>query len=770
MSDDLIKYESLAAKNNLDLESKKTYFRALDEALKLTENKNIAITGGYGAGKSTIIESYFEENADKANRMMRVSIATFQLEQDTNPALHENLLEQQILQQMFYQVNPNQVPNSRFVKISDLTFWYIFRILAFLLSTIAFTYLLISNDWMKSLNEVFIDWVSKGLWSNLLLFLSYVILALVLYVPAIYVTLMIFRKLGVSKFGIANANIEFNPQDGTTVFNSYMDEIIYLFRESKYKYIVFEDLDRFENVKIFERLRSLNTTLNNSAQLKDLDIKFIYALKDDVFTNEDETELTYNRTKFFDFIIPTIKVMHSSNAESLLLKKLKGHIESGNNSYSIEDNQQKLSEQLIEDLALFINDMRTLTNICNEFEVYRNRLEQSSVTYNHLFAFIVYKNIYPNDYSQLIENKGLVYKIFNNKQEIISNLKREIQSLQEKTQIGVGSIITDKEDIAMLFAKKRNLLNVKIYSDSSFIMNTNIYSNASNYNYIGNQVFGNIDLLNSEGQVRIYNSADNLREEFPNVESFTKVNNIDYYNLYKEFDQDIIKRDQVVKDEIKKIEEKIKVIHSKSISRLIKEEGIEIHVDLSEKRLLYFLILNNWLNESYEDYLSVFHEGALSAIDNKFIQLVKIGSNNEMLTEPLKNVRKISQKIRVDDITSIAALNISFVVHLLHTEPNSEKLTKIIRLLYSDIELYFDNLIDLLAGLQKSEINVLFKKAISSDIDVWGKVSNTEDIPIELFDDYVISLLENADIDDLYKLESGLSTLNQTAFLRDDRL
>lgn len=453
-----IKYESLAAKKDLGEDDviKKSYFYALDEALKERDNKNIAITGGYGAGKSTIIESYFEKNDKKAKKMMRVSIATFQLEQNSDPNLNENLLEQQILQQMFYQVNPDQIPNSRFTKISDLNFWYVFRILVFLMSTIIFTYLLISNEWMNSLKEVLIDWVGKGLWSNVMLFLGYIILTL-LYAPAIYLMLMIFRKLGVSKFGIANANIEFKLQDGNTVFNNYMDEIIYLFHKSKYKYIVFEDLDRFKNLKIYESLRSLNTTLNNSALLKDSDIKFIYALKDDIFTNEDESELINNRTKFFDFIIPTIKVMHSSNAESFLLGKLKDVIEE-ENSIGVVSNQQKISKKLIEDLSLFINDMRTLINICNEFQVYRTRLEDSSVIYDQLFAFIVYKNIYPKDYSHLLENKGLVYRIFNNKTEIISNLKNKISELENKTKNGIGNIITSKEDVAMLFAVFVNIV------------------------------------------------------------------------------------------------------------------------------------------------------------------------------------------------------------------------------------------------------------------------------------------------------------------------
>lgn len=763
-----IKYESLAAKKDLGEDDviKKSYFNALDEAFKERDNKNIAITGGYGAGKSTIIESYFEKNDEKATKMMRVSIATFQLEQNSDPKLNENLLEQQILQQMFYQVNPNQIPNSRFTKISDLNFWYVFRILVFLLSTIIFTYLLISNGWMNSLKEVLIDWVGIGLWSNVLLFLGYMILTL-LYAPAIYLMLMIFRKLGVSKFGIANANIEFNLQDGNTVFNNYMDEIIYLFHKSKYKYIVFEDLDRFKNLKIYESLRSLNTTLNNSALLKDSDIKFIYALKDDIFTNEDESELINNRTKFFDFIIPTIKVMHSSNAESFLLSKLEDVIEK-ENSIGIVSNQQKISKKLIEDLSLFINDMRTLINICNEFQVYRTRLEDSNIIYDQLFAFIVYKNIYPKDYSHLLENKGLVYRIFNNKKEIISKIKSKISELEKNPKSGIGNIITSKEEVAMLFARKRSLMNTVLKQGNNVILSMDHYNR--DYTAVGVQVLNHMMNKGIVGEFGIYRSNNHnyIREKYSNLEEFVTINTTNFLKLYKDFDQNIVQQD--VDAQIKKLENSIKNIQAKSISRLMLEDKIDLHVDLSNKGLLQLLIRNNWLNESYEDYLSVFQEGSLKKLDIEFIQSVKRGLDDKKhLDAPLKSIEKISKKIRVDDITSVAVLNIYFIKYLLkfNTEEYNEKLLKIINILYMDIEQedseqekkieeYIEFLESLRDENEQSEnlIRKFLKIAITNDIDIWDIVIMIEDIPTELIDKYVNLILVNADSKDLERLGS----------------
>ena len=55
--------------------------------------------------------------------------------------------------------------------------------------------------------------------------------------------------------------------------------------------IVFEDIDRFENIQIFERLREINMLTNSRLQQQDEEdrvIRFFYLLRDDIFITKTE--------------------------------------------------------------------------------------------------------------------------------------------------------------------------------------------------------------------------------------------------------------------------------------------------------------------------------------------------------------------------------------------------------------------------------------------------------------------------------------------------
>ena len=102
-------------------------------------------------------------------------------------------------------------------------------------------------------------------------------------------------------------------------------------------------------------MREVNKLINDSETINK-NVKFIYASRDDVFVEKE-------RTKFFDFIIPIIPVINSSNSKEILIEKLQEN--------NLDD---ALELEYIKDIAWYIDDMRTLNNMINEFNIYRQTI------------------------------------------------------------------------------------------------------------------------------------------------------------------------------------------------------------------------------------------------------------------------------------------------------------------------------------------------------------------------------------------------------------
>ncbi|MGP9598020.1 YobI family P-loop NTPase, partial [Psychrobacter sp. AOP29-E1-4] len=86
--------------------------------------------------------------------------------------------------------------------------------------------------------------------------------------------------------------------------------ILYFFEATGKNVVIIEDLDRFNNNEIFVRFRELNSMINKYCLNR---VVFIYAIKDDMFTDTE-------RSKFFDYIIPIIPIVNPTTAYDIVKK------------------------------------------------------------------------------------------------------------------------------------------------------------------------------------------------------------------------------------------------------------------------------------------------------------------------------------------------------------------------------------------------------------------------------------------------------------------
>nr|WP_158837519.1 P-loop NTPase fold protein [Polaribacter sp. L3A8] len=105
------------------------YSKALQWALENREEediKNIALTGSYGSGKSTILKTFQKNYKGAELEFLNISLATFKEEkpkfdEQENPIKKDllRLIETSILQQIFYHEEDKKIPDSRFKKIKS---------------------------------------------------------------------------------------------------------------------------------------------------------------------------------------------------------------------------------------------------------------------------------------------------------------------------------------------------------------------------------------------------------------------------------------------------------------------------------------------------------------------------------------------------------------------------------------------------------------------------------------------------------------------------
>ena len=283
-------YMDLAPEENIS--NAEEYFKELDWALKNKNVNNIALTGPYGAGKSSILKSFF---ARFHYNPINISIALFdggETIRDYDEEKGKELIPEKnqtekiargFLQQLFYKVNYKRIPQSRFRKLHKISKGRIFIFLFIVTVVVMTTICIVDSNTALSIFE------RVTVWGRFLGFNSIIsgVISIGIYSLIIFGLSCIIKwactHVGNAEINIANtAKISKKTISQESVFDKYLDEIVYFFEENKYNVVVFEDIDRFDNVEIFASLRELNRLLNNYESIKQ-HITFVYALRDDFF-------------------------------------------------------------------------------------------------------------------------------------------------------------------------------------------------------------------------------------------------------------------------------------------------------------------------------------------------------------------------------------------------------------------------------------------------------------------------------------------------------
>lgn len=464
-----------------DESSHSPYVKRLEKALQGEDTKihNIALSGVYGSGKSSILEKVvkdLEEERPHTTRTISLAPLAAQLkEQDdkkndsvsdkdkstskqpsgatpksSNNSSITNLIQKEIIKQLLYGTDPRKIPASHFHKMNEIGLGK--QLLSSLACGTLLLFILDIHKWPYNRIQELLTWLPIP--TSITKILAEIVIIGLLLIATFALFHYFGTRIHLAKIDVGTAGITLG-ENSDSYFDQYLDEIIYIFEKTGIRTVFFEDLDRFQDAQIFDSLRELNQILNNDPKLQrtkstiqknsrqshsshsvkeknsqsSTPIQFVYAIHDAIFSNQyvsaaeqvsnkESLAHSFSRAKFFDLIIPVVPFVSASNSCQIASETLE----------DVLDANDPQMINLLELVADAVPDKRTWINIRNEFIVYREHLFVQSpegrftsklgLEESHLLAFIIYKNCYLDDSVKIHDGKSKLDYFYNNAREL----------------------------------------------------------------------------------------------------------------------------------------------------------------------------------------------------------------------------------------------------------------------------------------------------------------------------------------------------------------
>lgn len=712
-----------------DFKRHKEYIIRLKNAIDQPNVFNIALTGSYGAGKSSILKTfkaYYPEY-----HYVNVSLASFvevnMSESDSTPKSKEDSFEEQleysILQQLFYHVKATNIPESRFGRIERTSSKKrILNSVSILLFVVANLFLFCQEQVTK-----YFLIPTEVLKSSFLFGISICVFIIGIWV-VLFQLILFIKKISIKNLTLDKATLEFEEKKNVSIMNRYLDEILYLFQGNKYNVVIFEDIDRFENTHIFTKLRELNLILNQSEEIGRR-IVFLYALKDDIFANAEE------RTKFFDYIVPVIPFVNASNSGDLFRRKITG----------LRIPEVEVSSSFITDISAFVNDMRVLTNVVNEFDLYRNLLDKK-LKKEKLLAMILYKNLYPTDFSLLHQNKGVVYETFMSAETLRDEILEDDRTQIDKVDSNLQAI--NEECL-------RNLNELYAVIIGKFIT---LYPDGGWYLYCDNKRRGISEFYSDENILKILNGQVGFSEDYSRPRFFSKEeiknvlgNSFDYEKRKKRIQSITDDKIKTLRDKRKALMDDIAAIEKHTLSDIAKSDrDIFEHVGTikgqEEKyKVLKYLLEKGYIDEEYFFYISIFQEGRLTPSDQEFLLSIKFNAPKEF-DYKLQEIPSLIQNLSAVDYDHKGILNKDLLEYcLLHEDEYEEECDAILKQM-----VVHEQYIDLLYQFMQEGncVPTFFKRLVHID-NVWKSLDKDINHIAKDKNKVISMMFKYADINDI---------------------
>lgn len=671
------------------------YVRHLEEAVLDKRNCNIALTGRYGAGKSSVLDDFQEKHRQHT---VRISINTLGPDKDDEDLT--NRIQKELVKQLVYRLKPGKIRRSRFARPKPLTKGRAF------LHALGASVVSLGLLWVLGVRAA-PGWPDAT--ADLPGYVSRAGLLFGLVLVFLWTARWIIGDRIVSEVTTAGTKIALG-EGPTTYFDSFLDEIVAFFDTVKPKYVIFEDLDRFEDPQIFDSLRELNTLINASAnwQASDEPLRFIYAIKDSLFEqlgketeskdgeekskdgeakasdSQDSPKASAksrldvaaaavrraNRTKFFEIVVPMVPFISHRNARDLLVGEL----------VKLGFAEDFVSRPLLDLIARHTTDMRLMKNICNEFVVFAEHLlwtknPPPGMTADHLFALVAYKNFHLADFEAISQRTSTLDELERLHRDEVRTLIEALQERRRKRMRTEEQRERKEETAVELGSRLRDIKDMFPSPNGYSYVSVTVDGHGYAFDAVGTVEFWervartkSISLVQQHGRGTAMPTMEQLGRLFPEVvesEQWLDPNPTELARLLHHYDQDIA------------------TLRGTDFAGLARYERgpkdrttFDLHVtDVLESELARDLVRRGYITRNYAEYSAIFY-GKFVGVDVAFFYNHSVQPNEMYLHYEFTSENAMSnllEQVPADFTSTVSALNVQVASYLLVERPDDAK-------------------------------------------------------------------------------------------------
>ncbi|WP_411563142.1 hypothetical protein [Pseudomonas shirazensis] len=639
------------------------YERELLNGLRNDQVRNIAITGEYGAGKSSVLRTFVHRHPEFVYAF--VSLATFgkdteisgayELVTDTDVASgsprssessakagqvstpEENKaesdlvarIEETIVQQLLYAVPAKTLPKTRLKRIdqaSGLKIWWKTLCYGLLILAALRLYVPVAEKLPKIEPAWLLEWL---LWIPSSLAVGIAALGCI---HLLHTCLRLFSLFSIDGLTLKGGKLETTHHG--SVLHKNIDEIIYCFERSSIDVVIIEDLDRFGIHDVFTRLREINFIIKQSPQVK-RPVYFVYALRDEMF-------VVGEKTKFFDLIVPVIPVINSENSQEKMMELLNLR------TFKSKPLGEHLDRRLVETVCYYIDDLRLVKNIVNEFDMFSNILASGlRLEPDKLFAIVAIRNLHPGAYADLVKRRGSIYGVIKGldawKTQQNSAFAKRLDDLRGERDERVSELANNVTELrAYVWFTLLRLTESRIA--------THVRGGGTRYTpqqFVTDEVF---DLLKSNATIL----TTDAEQQYGQVTSYAS-RNVSMTELltatsYERRHALLERRLSTIADEIAAVQRQSDQVIRMSFKTAVKKGyGDVVRNNLPGLDVVSYLMQHSFLDADYADYLGYFYQGSLTPGDKDLILSLRRGVLPEVSTH-VDSPNTVLEKLKSDEL------------------------------------------------------------------------------------------------------------------------